>query len=40
MCLRVALVVRLLRIEQGVSANDIANPVQTEPGHTAQVDFG
>jgi len=32
--------VRRLRIEQGVSANDIAIPVETEPGHVAQVDFG
>jgi transposase len=32
--------VKRLRIEQGVSANDIAIPVETEPGHVAQVDFG
>ncbi len=32
--------VKRLRIEQGVSANDIAIPVETEPGHSAQVDFG
>ena len=32
--------VKRLRVEQGVSANDIAIPVETEPGHTAQVDFG
>lgn len=32
--------VKRLRIEQGVSASDIAIPVETEPGHIAQVDFG
>jgi transposase len=32
--------VRRLRIEQGVSANDIAIPIETQPGHSAQVDFG
>ena len=29
-----------IRIERGVSANDIAIPVETKPGHSAQVDFG
>jgi transposase len=33
-------VVRRLRREGGVSAKDIAIPVDTEPGHVAQVDFG
>jgi transposase len=32
--------VKRLRLERGVSAKDIAIPVETEPGHTAQVDFG
>jgi transposase len=32
--------VKRLRIEQGVSATDIVIPVETEPGHVAQVDFG
>ena len=32
--------VKRLRHEQGVSAIDIAIPVETKPGHVAQVDFG
>ncbi len=32
--------VKRLRREQGVSAEEIAIPVETKPGHTAQVDFG
>jgi transposase len=29
-----------IRAERGVSAEDVAIPVETEPGHVAQVDFG
>ena len=29
-----------IRAEQGVRAEDVAIPVETEPGHVAQVDFG
>src|SRR5690606_32873613 len=32
--------VRRIRIEKGVSATDIVIPVDTKPGHSAQVDFG
>ena len=32
--------VKRLRIAQGVLAEDIAIPVETKPGHVAQVDFG
>jgi len=32
--------VKRLRWEGGVSAEEIAIPVETKPGHTAQVDFG
>ena len=32
--------VKSLRVERGVLASDIAIPVETEPGQSAQVDFG
>ena len=29
-----------IRVDKGISPNDVAIPVDTQPGHVAQVDFG